>query len=203
MTTNTSSGKGKSKLTPTATANLAEKLGASVLDNGTDLLKTFYEKSGESKKVVAIKEWEELRNKGTISEEDFQVKVKGLLGKKSEKESSLNSKKQEKLENSLKIETLRKYKALLDSQTLTEEQFVHQKTLILAEKLPKNLDVHEVKIEAVQLYETLKNEAVLTDDEFEKIKDRVFGISHYAEEGKNLLNKVTSVLPKLKKKQID
>ncbi|MDR0298818.1 MAG: SHOCT domain-containing protein [Streptococcaceae bacterium] len=196
----TTSDKSKSKLTPVATATLAGKLGSSVIDNGTDLLKTFYDKSGESKKVAAIKEWEVLRDNGTISEEDFQLKVNSLLGKKPEKESLLNPKKLEKLESVLKIETLRKYKELLVSETLTEEQFAHQKQLILAEKLPKNLEVHEIKIEAVQLYEQLKKEEVLTNAEFEKMKDRIFGISHSDQERRNLINKVTSLFPKRREK---
>lgn len=189
----------KAKITPTAKANLAGKLGSSVIDNGADLLKTFYEKSGESKKIAAIKEWEELRDKGTISEEDFQLKKSGLLGKKSGKESSLKPKEQEKLESSLKIKILRDYKSLFDDGVVTEEQFLHQKLSILAEKLPKSLDSHEVKIEAIQLYEQLKDENILNSDEFEKIKDKVFGISHQEKDGKKLLTKVTSIFPMRKK----
>lgn len=190
--------KSKHKLTP-ASAALAGKIGSSVLDNGTDLLKVFYEKSGESKKVAAIKEWEELRDKGTISEDDFQLKVKGLLGKKIEKESSQEIEKQENLEDSLKTKTLRQYKILLDKGTLTEEQFVHQKQVILTGKLPKSLEIHETKIEAVKLYEQLKDEEVLTEEEFEKVKDRVFGIAHHSENDKGFLGKVTSIFPKNRK----
>lgn len=194
-----SNNKDKSTGNLTSELELAGKITSSLLDNGTDLLKIFYENSGESKKVAAIKEWEELRKKGTISEEDFQLKVKRFLGKNLEKETPLNPKKQENLESSLKTETLRQYKMLLNSGILTEEQFVHQKQVILTGKLPKSLEVHDIKIEAVQLYAQLKNEEVLTEEEFEKVKDRVFGIAHHSENDTGFLGKVTSIFPKNKK----
>lgn len=183
----------------TAQASLYGKAFSSVLDNGTDFLKTFYEKSGESKKVAAIKEWEALRDNGTISEEDFQLKLSSLLGRNLKKEKEPKSKKQEELEIALKIETLRKYKGLLELGTLTTEQFSHQKQEILAEKLPKALSSHEAKIKAVQLYEELRNELVLTDREFEAVKDKILGISHQLANKNNLLNKVKQVFPKNKK----
>lgn len=172
------------------------KILGNILNVAPDLLETYFEKSGDSKKAAAIRGYKDLLDDGIISQEAFTQRVNKILGVKVEKDIEnplLKPKQQEKLTSVLKIETFREYKNLLDDGTLNSEEFEYKKNQLLAIKIPKKLDEHE-KIEAINLYNSLVSDSIITDEDFEKIKERILGMKHQEKFSQtDILNKVNGL----------
>lgn len=86
-----------------------------------------------------------------------------------------------KMKEAERVETLLKYKELLDQQIITKEEFDEKRKelLFLTQNAPTNKSVErkkstdQTKIETIRRYKELLDDGLLTEEEFKKVKEKL------------------------------